>query len=329
MSTSFAFYLCEGYQLVDLAGPLAALDAANRLLDREHYRIELISGCGGPVRGGHASIELATQPTGSVTVDTVVVVGGRIDPMMEPANLAAIQHVAVRALSVASICTGAFLLAAAGLLNNRRATTHWQFAQRLQDGYPLVRVDADRIFISDGPIWTSAGMTAGIDLMLARIEVDHGPDLAKAVSRELVVYHRRPGGQSQYATISQMEPRTDRIRKALTFARDHLSESLSIEHLAEAACLSVRQFGRLFKKETGETPARSVERMRCEAARIRLRDGHEPITIVARAVGFADAERMRCAFVRSYGHPPQTQRRLDQSLMSENDGVTCWPPLKC
>lgn len=326
MSTSFAFYLCEGFQLLDLAGPMATLESANRLLEREHYSVTLVSSQGGAMHGS-AAIELTTQPAGSVSADAVVVVGGRIEPMLEPSNVVAIRHAATGALSVASICTGAFLLAEAGLLNNRRATTHWQFARTLQEQYPLVKVDSDRIFINDGPLWTSAGMTAGIDLMLARIEVDHGPELAKAVSRELVVYHRRPGGQSQYAAISQMEPQTDRIRRALTFARDHLSEPLPIERLAEAACLSVRQFGRLFRKETGETPARAVERLRCEAARIRLRDGCEPIAVVARAIGFADAERMRCAFVRSYGHPPQTQRRLDQVLASGSDGATCWPPL--
>ncbi|KQN07084.1 AraC family transcriptional regulator [Sphingobium sp. Leaf26] len=327
MSTLMAFYLCEGYQLLDLAGPMAALEAANRLLDYESYRIELISKGGGAVLG-HVATQLTTHAATSVIADTVVVVGGRIDPMLELGNVTAIQQTAGAAVSVASICTGAFLLAAAGLLDNRRATTHWQFAQALQERYPLVKVDADRIFINDGPIWTSAGMTAGIDLMLARIELDHGPELAKAVSRELVVYHRRPGGQSQYAAISQMEPQTDRIRKALTFARDHLSDPLSIERLADAACLSVRQFGRLFRKETGETPARAIERLRCEAARLRLRDGHEPISVVARAVGFSDPERMRCAFIRSYGYPPQTQRRLERSLVTEDDGSTCWPPLR-
>lgn len=325
MSRSFAFYLCEGYQLLDLAGPMAALEAANRLLDREFYQITLASARGGFTHAS-AAIGLRTQRVGSLTADTVVVVGGRIEPMLEPRNIAGLQQAAAGASTVASICSGAFLLAAAGLLDDRHATTHWQFARKLQDQYPLVKVDADRIFINDGPIWTSAGMTAGIDLMLARIEVDHGPEIAKAVSRELVVYHRRSGGQSQYAAIAQLEPRTDRIRKALTFARDHLSEPLSIERLADAACLSARQFGRLFRKETGETPARAVERLRCEAARIRLRDGREPIAVVARIVGFADAERMRCAFVRSYGHSPQTQRRLDQKLASGSDGSACWPP---
>lgn len=325
MSTSFAFYLCDGFQLLDLAGPMAALDAANRLLEHSYYAIELISDEGGFVKGD-AAVGLTTRPSASVAADTVVAVGGRIDPMLAPSNVAAIYRASASASSVASICTGAFLLAEAGLLDNRRATTHWQFAQTMQERYPLVKVDADRIFINDGQIWTSAGMTAGIDLMLARIELDHGPEHAKAVSRELVVYHRRPGGQSQYAAISEMEPQTDRIRKALTFARDHLSDALPIERLAEVACLSVRQFGRLFTKETGETPARAIERLRCEAARIRLRDGREPIAVIARAVGFSDAERMRCAFVRSYGHPPQTQRRLDQSLQSGETAHLSWPP---
>jgi transcriptional regulator GlxA family with amidase domain len=325
MSAPFAFYLCEGFQLLDLAGPTAALTAANRLLGAEYYRIELISKDGDTVPGD-AGLSLTTRLAGVSLAETVVVVGGMIEPMLEPDNIAGIQRASAEASSIASICTGAFLLAAAGYLDGKRATTHWRFAQRLQDQYPKVKVDADRIFINDGATWTSAGMTAGIDLMLARIEVDHGAEMAKSVSRELVVYHRRPGGQSQYAAISQMEPRTDRIRKALTYARDHLSEPLSIDRLAEAACLSVRQFTRLFRKETGETPARAIERLRCEAARIRLRDGNEPVGTVALVVGFADAERMRCAFLRSFGHPPQTQRRLDQPLSASVSGLTCWPP---
>ncbi len=326
MSTSFAFYLCDGFQLLDLAGPTAALTAANRLLEREHYRIDLVSADGAVVHGD-AGFGLATRAAGSFLAETVVVVGGRIDPMLETGNVGGIRRAAAGALSIASICTGAFLLAAAGFLDRRRATTHWQFAARLQEQYPTVTVDADRIFINDGAIWTSAGMTAGIDLMLARIEIDHGAEIAKAVSRELVVYHRRPGGQSQYAAIAQMEPQTDRIRKALTFARDHLSEPLPIDRLAEAACLSVRQFARLFRKETGETPARAIERLRCETARIRLRDGTEQVATVARIVGFVDAERMRSAFLRHFGHPPQTQRRLDRPLIVEGDVPLCWPPM--
>lgn len=325
MSKAFAFYLCDGFQLLDLAGPMAALNSANRALKRDWYRIAVVSEEGGFLQGDSA-VGLTTQAATSVDADTIVVVGGQIEAMTSPGNVAAIRNAARAAQSVASICTGAFLLAAAGLLDNRRATTHWQFAQGLKERYPLVTVEADRIFINDGPVWTSAGMTAGIDLMLAQIELDHGFMLAKEVSRDLVVYHRRPGGQSQYATISELEPQTDRIRKALTFARDHLAEPLSIERLADAACLSVRQFGRLFRQETGETPARAIERMRCEAARLRLRDGSGMVSQVARDVGFLNADRMRSAFIRNFGHPPQIQRRLDKPLATAGDGLICWPP---
>ncbi|WP_066718854.1 GlxA family transcriptional regulator [Sphingomonas pituitosa] len=326
MSASFAFYLCDGFQLLDLAGPTATLTAANRLLGREHYRIALFSENGGSIQGD-AGLALATRQAEPCPLEAIIAVGGRIEPMLEAGNVAGIRRAAAGATSIASICTGAFLLAAAGYLDHKRATTHWQFARRLQELYAKVTVDADRIFVNDGRIWTSAGMTAGIDLMLARIEFDHGAELAKATSRELVVYHRRPGGQSQYAAISQMEPQTDRIRRALTYARDHLSEPLSVDRLADAACLSVRQFTRLFRKETGETPARAIERLRCEAARIRLRDASEPIATVARVVGFTDAERMRAAFLRSFGHPPQIQRRLDRPFAPGADGSTCWPPI--
>lgn len=175
-------------------------------------------------------------------------------------------------------------------------------------------VDADRIYIADGPVWTSAGITAGIDLALALIEADHGMKLAREVSRELVVYHRRPGGQSQFSALSQMEPDSDRMRLALAFAREHLSEPLPIERLADAAKLSPRQFGRVFQAETEETPAKAIERLRAEAAYLRLQDGSEPVDVIARAVGFNDAERMRRAFVARYGQPPQAIRRMARPL---------------
>ena len=237
-------------------------------------------------------------------------VGGEIRLIRHPDEAAAVGRLAVHATRIASICTGAFLLAEAGLLNGRRVTTHWSRARDLQQGYPAVTVDADRIFVADGPIWTSAGISAGIDLALALIEADYGVDLARAVARELVVYHRRPGGQSQFSALSQMEPESDRMRMALAFAREHLAEPLSIERLAEAAKLSARQFGRTFRHETGETPAKAIERLRVEAARLRVQEGSEPIEFIARAVGFNDPERMRRAFVKRYGQPPQAMRRV-------------------
>ncbi|NEK79388.1 MAG: helix-turn-helix domain-containing protein, partial [Xanthomonas perforans] len=173
--------------------------------------------------------------------------------------------------------------------------------------------EADRIFVVDEAIWTSAGITAGIDLALALLEADHGIDLARSVARQLVVYHRRPGGQSQFAAMSNMEPESDRIRIALTYAREHLAEELPIARLADVAKLSGRQFTRAFRRETGETPAKAVERLRVEAAHVRLREGSEPIELIARMVGFGDAERMRRAFLHIHGQPPQSVRRVHRS----------------
>jgi transcriptional regulator GlxA family with amidase domain len=196
---------------------------------------------------------------------------------------------------------GAFLLAARGLLDGRRATTHWRFAPKLQTIYPAIRVDGDRIFLNEARVWTSAGMTAGIDMVLALIEEDLGRDISRAVARMLVMYYRRPGGQLQYSSLLDLDPGSDRIRNVLSFAREHLSEPLSVERLAEAAYLSVRQFSRAFIAATGVTPAKAIERLRVEAARPRVEDGRETLETIAQRVGFADPERMRQSFVPSLG----------------------------
>jgi transcriptional regulator GlxA family with amidase domain len=210
---------------------------------------------------------------------------------------------------VASICTGAFGLADAGLLDGRRATTHWAFAQELQQRHPAVKVQPDRIFINDGPVWTSAGMTAGIDLVLALVEEDMGVETARYVARKLVVYHRRAGGQSQYSTLLELEPRSDRIQQALLHARANLRDALSVEELAEVAHLSPRQFSRAFKADTGQSPAQAVENLRVEAARALIDEGNLALGVVAQETGFGDPERMRRAFLRTMGQPPQSVRR--------------------
>jgi transcriptional regulator GlxA family with amidase domain len=224
-----------------------------------------------------------------------------------------VKRVAKRSRRVASVCSGTFLLAEAGLLDGRRATTHWEYANRLQRSYPSVRVELDQIYLQDGHLWTSGGVTAGIDLSLAMIEEDLGPPAAQRAARVLVVYHRRVGGQSQFSEMLQMEPDTDRMRRALNFAREHLHEELSVERLAEAAHLSTRQFTRLFVRETGETPAKAVERLRTEAAHTQVTESTASIEIIARQVGFTTAERMRRAFIRLYGQPPQAVRRIVRS----------------
>ena len=204
---------------------------------------------------------------------------------------------------------GRITLAGAGLLDGRRATTHWRYAARLQREYPSIRVEADRIFCRDGNIWTSAGITAGIDLALALIEEDHGFAIAKAVAQHLVVYHRRHGGQSQFAASVELAPKNKRISAVLGYARDHIAEELTLERLAEAVGMSRRQFSRAFRAQTGTTPARVVERLRADVARGRLETTAEPVERIAEAVGFGDAENMRRAFIRVYGQPPQSIRR--------------------
>lgn len=225
---------------------------------------------------GSVDVTIESLPIGDAVTDTLVVVGGDVPPMRIRGEVEAVRKAASRTARLASVCTGAFLLAEAGLLETRRATTHWQFAGEFRRLYPLVRLDADCIFVPDGAIRTSAGITAGIDVALA-LKADHGVELALAVSRQLVVYNRRPGGQSQFAAMSIMEPESDRIRIASTDARDNVTKPFPNARSAEVAKLSGRQFMRAFKQETGETPTKAVERLRVEAAHVRLREGAEPI----------------------------------------------------
>jgi len=304
-----AFFVSPGYWLLDLAGPLGAFETASSAGDRPLYELAITSAHGGTVFSG-SGLPLPTVAHDAFQPDTVLFIGGEVETMLAPENVAAAKMHAANAARVASVCTGAFLLAETGLLDGRRATTHWAWVPQFRQRYPAVRTEPDAIFVSDGHLWSSAGVMAGVDLALALIEADHGVEVARRVSRDMVVYHRRAGGQSQFSEMSQMQPASDRIRRALTFAREHLDQPLPIERLAQAANLSVRQFGRAFRHETGETPAKAIERLRVEAARSRLRDGAEPVERIAAAVGFHDPERMRRAFVKIHGMSPQAVRRV-------------------
>jgi transcriptional regulator GlxA family with amidase domain len=179
----------------------------------------------------------------------------------------------------------------------------------LQARFPKVKVEGDSIYIVDGPVWTSAGMTAGIDLALAMIEKDLGGDVAQAVARKLVVYHRRAGGQSQFSALLELEPKSDRIQSVLAYAKLNLDTPLTVGQLANAAHLSPRQFSRAFRAETGQSPAKAVENLRVEAARLMMEQSRHPIDVIARQTGFADRDRMRRAFLRAFGQPPQVIRR--------------------
>lgn len=300
------FIMEDGFQVMGMAA-LSAFEFANQSLETDAYRLTVMSEKGGTVRSS-MGIGIETQPLGDFP-DTLMVVGELLPRPPSLGLRAYIREAASRSRRVAGVCTGAFLLAEAGLLDGRAATTHWAHARTLQEKFPKVMVDEDRIFIQDGPIWTSAGMSSAIDLTLALIEDDHSAELSRAIARKLVVYHRRPGGQSQFSALLELEPRSDRVRRALVYAKEHLRNPLTVEELAEAASISPRQFSRVFREETGQSPAKAVERLRLEAAKAMLEEGRHPLDIVARDTGFADRDRMRRAFLRFFGQPPQSLRR--------------------
>ncbi|RQS54214.1 helix-turn-helix domain-containing protein, partial [Burkholderia sp. Bp8963] len=244
-------------------------------------------------------------------VDTWIV-GGIGDPLSLPpaANVVAfMRHASIRARRMGALCTGAFVLAEAGLLAQRRATTHWLYRREMQKRYPDIRVEDDQIYIVDGPIWTSAGMTAGLDLALAMVEKDLGAETARSVARIFVMDRHRAGGQPQHSEMLDLAPKSDRIQNALNYARQNLSRSLTVEALAKIAHLSPRQFSRVFTLETGEGPAKAIERLRLEAARLMIEQSRHPLEVIARETGFRDCSHMREAFMRRIGLAPQAVRR--------------------
>ncbi|NKK78198.1 GlxA family transcriptional regulator [Rhizobium leguminosarum] len=301
------FLLYPGFQIMSLAA-ISAFEFTNIELEEKVYDIRYLSENGGPITNSLGMV-MDTEAFGDPALDTLIVAGAPGIPLPNVVEAAFIRAALPVARRLASICTGAFFLAEAGVLDGRRATTHWYVSRELQSRYPKIKMEEDRIFIIDGSIWTSAGMTAGLDLALAMVEKDHGFEVARAVSRMLVVYHRRSGGQSQFSALLELDPKSDRIQKALAHARSNLKSTLSVEELAEAAHLSPRQFSRAFRAETGQSPAKAVENLRLEAARLMMEQGRHPIDVVARETGFADRERMRRAFLRAFGQPPQAIRR--------------------
>jgi transcriptional regulator GlxA family with amidase domain len=306
-------------QSLDVTGPLEVFSGAQQLIeatarDERGYEVRVVSSNGAPLTTSsglvltpHAS--LADTP---LDIDTLVVAGGpgHEQAVDDSALIDWISRTSSRARRTASVCTGAFILARAGLLDGRRATTHWASAAQLARRYPQVEVDPDPIFLRDGPIWTSAGVTAGMDLALALVEEDLDRDAALAIARHLVLFLRRPGNQSQFsATLAAQQPDREPLREVQRLVLENISSPHTVETLAAQANMSARHFARAFRAETGLTPARYVERVRLEAARGRLEDTAQPVASVAAACGFGTAETMRRAFMRSLGVAPVEYRR--------------------
>lgn len=307
MKRRIGLVVFPGFQILDLVAT-TVFELANSFNARPQYEMSLLSELGGLVSSS-SGVPVETEAFGEHAFDTVMVAGAMAPVKPSLAFLDFLREASKASRRTASICTGALFLAEAGLLDGRRVTTHWCLARELQRRYPKVKVEEDCIFINDRGCWTSAGMTACIDLCLALVEADHGAELSRQIARKMVVYHRRSGGQSQFSALLELEPKSDRIQSALSYAKSNLRKPLSVDELADVAHLSRRQFSRSFRLETGQSPARAVEVLRVEAARAMIEEGSHSIDVVARETGFADPERMRRAFLRAYGQPPQAIRR--------------------
>ncbi len=299
----------EGAQLLDVTGPLQILAAVNdeHPKDQPAYAITLAAREKGEFKTWSglklvADVSYAKPPAGLfANIDTLMVAGGEGTEraMRDKEMLAAVRKAAPASRRVASVCTGAFILAAAGLLKNKRATTHWSAAHLLAKNFPDISVDPDAIFIRDGKIWTSAGVTAGMDLALALVREDFGDDMALKIARRHVMFLMRPGGQSQFSAHLTPEayPKA-RLAKLLRWIPENMNGELDIAALAARANMSERSFARIFRKETGETPAHYVERVRLDGARRLLAGSALPVASVASRSGFGSEERMRRVFQR-------------------------------
>ncbi|HEY9109578.1 MAG TPA: GlxA family transcriptional regulator [Roseateles sp.] len=312
MTCRIAFVLFPGFQQFDLAGPMAVFELA-RLALPGSYEWRLVASAPPTVRSS-AGVAWPVQglPRALGDLDLVMVIGGDgVDAACGDAQLMRwLKRAGRSGARIASICSGSLVLAAAGLLDERTATTHWSRGRQFATDFPAVRLQPDRIYVREPraeqrpEIWTSAGMTAGIDLCLALLAHDHGEDIAREAARQLVVERRRPGGQSQFSPLLDLQRPEGRFGALLDEVRRDLKRDHRVEELAARACMSPRHFARCFRAETGATPAEAVEKLRVEAARAALEGGAASVLKVSLDCGFGSTERMRRAFLRLLGRPP-------------------------
>jgi transcriptional regulator GlxA family with amidase domain len=310
MTRRIAFLIYPDFQLLDATGPLVAFEIAQRYKPG-FYEWKVVAAAPGSVASS-SGVSLEAAPFGSPsTLHTLAVVGGFGSQTAAqcPKTLRFVRACATHSRRVVSICSGAYVLAASGLLDGRRATTHWGCSTDFARQYPQVRLDADRIFIKENNIWTSAGISAGIDLALALIGEDMGEDIARKTAQQLVVYHRRPGGQSQFSPLLEIERTDGHFTALFEYMRAHLHRQLSVVELASYCCMSPRNFSRLFTAEVGVTPAKAVERLRVDAARASLESGPQSVQLVAKQYGFGTPGRMRRSFLRLLGTPPSMAKK--------------------
>lgn len=308
------FIVFPDVKLLDLSGALQVFEDANSVCGAK-YETAILALKSGPVKTDTAvsisADSIAQRPRGAI--DTLIVAGGigTRAASIDKTLIAEVRRLAETSTRVASICTGAYVLAAAGLLDHRRCVTHWESCAHLQKRFPHVNVDPDPIYVRDDNVWTSAGVTAGIDMALAMVADDHGRASALALARSLVAYMMRPGGQSQFSPVldQQASDAGGKFEDLHTWIIDNLGSDLRVERLAEQANMSARNFARVYASETGSSPARAVERFRVEAARRLLEDTSLPITTIADRCGFNDDERLRRAMLRAVALSPNDYRK--------------------
>ena len=300
-------------QVLDVTGPLQVFASANDLARGQGlpapYAPTVIAAVGGAVMSS-AGLALMAEPLPNESSDTLLIAGGWgvYEAAEDPALVAWVKHQGMRSRRVASVCTGAFLLAASGWLDGRRVATHWTRCEQLARQHPKLQVEPNPIFIQDGPVWTSAGVTAGIDLALALVEEDLGRTMALEVARHLVVFLKRPGGQSQFSATLALQKRGGRFDRLHAWIAENLTRDLGLSSLAAEAGMSERSFVRHYRAETGQTPARAVELIRVETARRLLADSAVPVKRVALQCGFGSEETLRRSFLRAVGVTPQAYR---------------------
>jgi transcriptional regulator GlxA family with amidase domain len=304
-----------GVQLLDVAGPLQAFSSANDLVEQARgmrpYTLRVVARGGESVTASSGlGLSVNALPRAGAPLDTLLVAGGPgVDAAAaDPVLVKWIGQRAVKARRVASVCTGAFLLGASGILDGRRATTHWSYCADLARRFPAVRVESDPIFVRDGRVWTSAGVTSGIDLALALVEEDLGRTIALAVARYLVVFLKRPGGQAQFSAALSLQTVEDKFGALHEWIARHLADDISLPVLARQAGMSERSFSRRYAEATGLTPIHAVERLRVEAARRLLSESRQPVKRISQRCGFGSEETMRRSFLRLLATTPQDYR---------------------
>ncbi|MGF6710832.1 transcriptional regulator GlxA family with amidase domain [Luteibacter sp. W1I16] len=296
---------------------LSVFEVANKEAGKRLYDLQVLGSGGASVRGSFGQ-EVTCMPLVDDGFDTLLLGVGMDIPPHDRRVSEFLTETSVRTRRIASICLGSFVLGDAGLLDGRKATTHWNYGDQMRKRYPRCEVDLDRIFVRSGRIWSSAGMAAGVDLALGLVEEDHGRELAAMIAKGMVLPHRRAGGQSQHSALLELDAQSDRIQATLAYARRNLRNPLTIAELAGVACMSPRHFSRAFRAETGRSPAQAIAQLRLEQARILVEQGSQTLESIARETGFGDSERMRRAFLRWIGAIPadlrrhaRTSRRID------------------